>query len=219
MGTHVLEELRKSYAEAESQVSALGRAIEARKEEAREVQKELETAALAEDRERCTELMDDLRVIEGRWAELKAQAGKGKVELKELERQIVAYYMAAAEGGDKVDWSPTLVFSKNCIYSGWGNSRSDGQFLAVDKELIQPELEAIRAVIRELKGWNRTYARVSLIPWDQRVRLQVMYPAYQGGCWTDYDGDRLLGILRPLFPRNALGAEVGDFCSGLGVLK
>lgn len=219
-----MEELRKRYEDAGIQVEALGRAKDARKEEALQVKAELETAALAGDSEKCAQLMEDLGVIESRWAQILGEEGAAKLAVKETDAAIRRYYEAAAEGGEPVDWTPTLISGERVIYSGWGRSWSAGEFLACDKVLSQADVSAMRYLIVMCKGWNNTSVRVSFVEWMgqggvQRLRVRAMYPAYRGDCWTDFDGENLLGMLRPIFPPNTLSVQVADYVSGLGVLK
>jgi hypothetical protein len=207
---HVLTELREEYVAACLRDDALKSARQTRKDNAKTTKGELESAALSNDTERVKELMDDLRAMESAYQEIAAEIEGTANYIKELEGVIASFYFNAKEGGPKVDWTASLEFAEDAIYSGWDRRSKPGYRVFIDAELCEAEM----TLLRKIKGhtWR-------LNKCDDRYHLGVTYPAYRNTWWSDLDGRKIMDIIAPFLTGGPLLQQAREFMDAMSVLK
>jgi hypothetical protein len=216
-----LPRLREEYRRASLKLNALMQAQSARKEEAKEIRNELESAALADDISAIEAAMDGLRALDEAFQANNAAQTETKTERDRIEEEIFGVYDRAAKGeGEPVDWKARLVFVQGGLYDGWAQHFDDGHWLITETELVLPELSAISKLIwsddhNHLQSLQQNTS--SRMPDVYRIRAQ--YPAYRETCWTDYSGQRLLDFIRPFMAKDDLAINVSEFLASLSVLQ
>jgi hypothetical protein len=216
-----LPRLREEYRKAFLKLDALTQAQSARKEEAKEIRSELESAALADDMPAIEAAMDGPRALDEAYRTNNAAQTETHAERGRIEEEIFGVYFKAAEGkGEPVDWKARLVFVQGGLYDGWMQHFGDGHWLITETELVLPELSAMDKLI-----WSDSRNRIQHLQQSTAVqvpdayRIRAQYPAYRETCWTDYSGQKLLDFIRPFLAKNDLAVNVNEFLADLSVLQ
>ena len=187
---HPLAELRAKYGDTDTRIRALQDANAARREQAQQIRNDMEAAALANNIEEMRARMEDLQVLDSAFRGNLTMQGALQVELHEMANEIVQIYQRAKDGIAPVDWAVTVDWRQRALCSQWGGSTyRDGKVCLIDVELCAPELGALSAMLR---------CRVT----QEGNRLRVMENEYQGVCWRDLCGDRIVRHIAPLLDKS-----------------
>ena len=206
--THELRKLREEYVSLSERIEALYRAINARRDMAKEMAIELEEAALRGDDEKVRNLIEDLKALDLAFRQDKNVCSSLLDEQGKVERRIWNFYdKALAEDGIAVDWSITL--EEGVLYHGWTGERYEGKIALIEGvELCRPEL-----------AWLREKIFQHCIVRQRGKRLQVEVPVYRDSVWADMKGEEIVRRLLPLLPRSKELQEIHCFLRELRVLR
>lgn len=212
----MLAELRKQCIDLTIKGEALQMAMKARREEAKELKKPLEVAALANRIIEARTLMDDLKAMDEAYKLIQGEFEAVKEGYQKTSASIVAFYQAALDGtGPKVDWSIKTIPGK--LHDGWGGRYYDGQLVLIDTELCLSEVVTLQNLFKSQKQGYKLNGIVAK-PESNGYHLQASRNVYRGTVWSDLRADTILDIISPLLVGNELHQEVSDLVKNLTVL-